>query len=74
MEELKSALGFCSPGLNNVRFAHIRCFPESGLEFLLGLFNEFELGADSGELEAYANFYDPKTGQGPSFSGFLSAT
>jgi hypothetical protein len=25
--------------MDNVRFAHIRCLPESGLEFLLGLWN-----------------------------------
>jgi hypothetical protein len=42
IEELKSALGLCknsSPSMDNVRFAHIRCLPESGLEFLLGLYN-----------------------------------
>jgi hypothetical protein len=43
IEKLKSALGLCknsSPGMDNVRFAHIRCLPESGLEFLLGLYND----------------------------------
>jgi hypothetical protein len=42
IEELKSALGLCknsSPGMDNVRFAHIRFLPESGLEFLLELYN-----------------------------------
>jgi hypothetical protein len=36
-------LGLCKnsfPGLDNVRFAHIRCLPESGLEFLLGLYKD----------------------------------
>jgi hypothetical protein len=26
--------------MDNVRFAHIRCLPDSGLEFLLGLYND----------------------------------
>jgi hypothetical protein len=42
IEELKSPLGLCknsSKGMDNVRFAHNRCLPESGLEFFLGLYN-----------------------------------
>jgi hypothetical protein len=64
IEELKSALGLCknsSTSMNNVRFAHIRCLPECGLE----------LSADSGGLEAYANCYDPETEQGPSIGALL---
>jgi hypothetical protein len=56
--------------MDNVRFAHIRCLPESGLEFLLEQ-RQFELAADSGGLVAYANCYDLETRQGPSFGGFL---
>jgi hypothetical protein len=55
MEELKSALGVCknsSPGMDNVRFAHIGCLPESGLEFLLGLCN----GLNSAQIPVDWNF------------------
>jgi hypothetical protein len=43
IEDLKSALGLCknsSRGKDNVRFANIRCLPESRLEFWIGLYND----------------------------------
>jgi hypothetical protein len=50
IEELTSALGLCknlSPGMDNVRFAHIRCLPESVLEFLPGLYNDSLISLNS---------------------------
>jgi hypothetical protein len=63
--ELKSALRLCknsSPGMDNVR---------AGV-FAGVVLRQFELGADPGGLEAYANCYDPETGQGSNFGGFLA--
>jgi hypothetical protein len=53
IKELKSALGLCtnsSPGMDNVRFAHIRWLPESGLAFLLGLYNDSLNSAQTGSV------------------------